>query len=381
MFHTTSPRHGIVVNLGDACNISCTYCFENKENITLSSSGAIDVIIDEIIQIANRLGKFSVSFYGGEPLMHFKDLKYFVEKINQNIVFPNKVNFGIATNGSLLRGEISEFLAIHEFDIQISIDGASYVHDIHRNTHKGGSSSQHIRHIIGRVKDFSNISARMTVSPETGKYFDESLSYIIGIGFCDANHRIKFDFTLNRTWTGVQIAECRSAFQRAAVMLSEHYSQGGQSFIEPLSRVLANDRVASSVNGKGGYCGAGCSQRYVSPNGDVYPCNRLSPSHDQDYSRLRLASGTLISSNLDESLVILHSGINRKPECSTCLAFHFCDQTCPARIRSSSGSFSLISETHCALTKITHSMGRQLNAICISKGTDLKKIYNKKLTK
>lgn len=118
----------ITILLTTKCNASCVYCYE-KENYWID----IPTVINrkESIKICkNLVEKYdeikTVSFFGGEPLINFKELKYITCTLNKFI----KVNrFEIITNGMLFNDEIISFLKKFNFKINISLDGPEEIHN------------------------------------------------------------------------------------------------------------------------------------------------------------------------------------------------------------------------------------------------------------
>lgn len=358
-----SDLGSVVLNLTDLCNIHCTYCFEAKNKEKLIDHPQFESVLNTLVEAARetRYDKFSVSFYGGEPLLSFDAIQYTVKTLIDQ-VGKERFKFRIATNGLLLKGPIKDFLFKYKFGIQVSLDGPPEVIDLHRKDFKGYGTSSRLAHITDHVRDFPEIMARMTVTPEIAPFFSQSLAYLVNIGFNEPSRPIKFDYDYTAIWSLKDLNALETSTREGADFLKEHYFSGGMARVEPLDRVFVSARPPESKCGNGGYCGAGCSQIHVTPQAEFYTCNRLTPSHNPDYKNLVLSKNTLDLGNLESVLSLIHPGIDRKTECATCLARHFCDQTCPARIYSSSGRFDKISDTQCRLIRITHAMGRSVKA-------------------
>ena len=75
----------------------------------------------------NPRKKIGITFYGGEPLMNMKTIKYAVRYINQ--FYKENVYYMLTTNGLLLNDANIKFLAENEIGLAISIDGPQKEHD------------------------------------------------------------------------------------------------------------------------------------------------------------------------------------------------------------------------------------------------------------
>ncbi len=353
----TEDLSGIVVNISDFCNIHCTYCFEAKSRDVFNSSANYSKILDIISSAAQRprTSPFSVSFYGGEPLAHFAAITTMVGDIDKRI--PGvPIKFSVATNGLLLSGKREAYLRDRNFHIQVSIDGPAHVIDKHRLLKNGAGSSGQLDQLVNRIRTFPDIMARPTITPQTAKHFAETIAYLVEIGFDCRSRPIKFDFDLTAEWSEEHFSNLKSSMKETGEYLADHYFRGGEARILPLDRVFQLWRPKESRDGTGGYCGAGCSMIHANSKGHLYPCSRLTPSHNPAFSELRLDLGR----ERDKIMADIHPGIDRKPACSTCMARHFCEQTCPARIHAGSGSFSNISDKQCRTIRYTHKLGRDV---------------------
>lgn len=107
----------IRILLGDNCNFNCKYCIENKKtNLPTKINPDIYNFIKKACLGQNK--KIQLSFYGGEPLLYFNNIKEIVKKTkNLNLYY------SITTNGSLLNQEMIDFFNKYNFVVWISWDG------------------------------------------------------------------------------------------------------------------------------------------------------------------------------------------------------------------------------------------------------------------
>ncbi len=110
--------------LTDECNFRCKYCYiENalSSKRSFMNENQADNIIKIIKNNSKNIDKYKIIFYGGEPLLNIKILKYFVEQFEA--INKDKFKFSIITNGSLMNDEIAKYFKEHAFGISLSLDG------------------------------------------------------------------------------------------------------------------------------------------------------------------------------------------------------------------------------------------------------------------
>lgn len=131
------------------CNLACTYCFEeNRKKSSDMSFLVMNKIIHWIIKYCKEhdVKSITIQWYGGEPLLRFQSIEYFLQKLEENINIEKlktveKVRSIIITNGTLLTDEILQKIAKLKIKaIQICFDGDKDTHDKMR-IYKNGRGS------------------------------------------------------------------------------------------------------------------------------------------------------------------------------------------------------------------------------------------------
>jgi len=123
--------------LNDECNLGCPYCIARTENTPgkRDNSARLELMLEVLGQYMSRQSSenpTAVSFCGGEILLEWRLIKKAVAWLKLN--YPqHRFNFQMNTNLTLMTDEIAMFMAEHEFQLHISIDGSDRSHD---NTRK-----------------------------------------------------------------------------------------------------------------------------------------------------------------------------------------------------------------------------------------------------
>ena len=120
----------LVLNVTNACNLKCKYCFVHKEEPHfMSLETAIQAV--EYGQKNKRKDSFFIVFFGGEPLLCYDTIiKPLVEYVKEK---QYNVNFSITTNGTLLTKEKVDFLKQNNFCLLFSFDGSKETQDYNRS--------------------------------------------------------------------------------------------------------------------------------------------------------------------------------------------------------------------------------------------------------
>lgn len=131
------------------CNLACTYCFEeNRKKRSDMSFLVMNKIIHWIIKYCKEhdVKSITIQWYGGEPLLRFQSIEYFLQKLEENINIEKlktveRVRSIIITNGTLLTDEIFKKIAKLKMEaVQICFDGDKETHDKMR-IYKNGKGS------------------------------------------------------------------------------------------------------------------------------------------------------------------------------------------------------------------------------------------------
>lgn len=172
----------------EGCNLCCPYCFEGvKRNISMSSE-VIDKVI-EYIENNDLVSTFSVTWFGGEPLLRIDIIEKLLEKLTS---LNNKklVSHSVVTNGTLMNQSVLRVFKKYPLDsIQFTVDGSQEEHDKKRffANLKGSYST-----IINNIKLFNNVFPDTKVSVRVN--IDKNMS----LKFVEICNELKKDLNISR---------------------------------------------------------------------------------------------------------------------------------------------------------------------------------------
>ena len=133
---------GFIIAPTMACNMACEYCFESNKQGRMSSR-VVESLLDFIEKQATELDEVSISWYGGEPLLAFDIIEDITESVQD---LAKEYNFaftcdGVITNGYLLdEKKTDRLVAMKAGQVQITLDGPSYLHNKKRPLKNGKES-------------------------------------------------------------------------------------------------------------------------------------------------------------------------------------------------------------------------------------------------
>ena len=172
----------ILLNISQDCQLGCKYCFASQGTFHDSSlKPLMDVetgrrAVDFLFSVADKsFTKYVLIFFGGEPLMNWPLIEELVAYSNSVAILHGKVmDFRITTNAIEIDEKKADFLAKHNFNIVVSLDGDEEVHNELR-PHKNLSINSYQKTVeaisILRSKNIE-VAGRATL---TSKFINPSL--------------------------------------------------------------------------------------------------------------------------------------------------------------------------------------------------------------
>jgi radical SAM protein with 4Fe4S-binding SPASM domain len=164
--------------LTNACNLSCTYCYEqHNKDVGRFTTQTIKQVWDWLLSINDLKGKY-LQFFGGEPLIHKKLILDFLRENREEVMEKAAAGIqtvSITTNGLLLTDEfLDEYFSIPGVKMMISLDTTDWTKD-----HRGITETQMatllntIEKVAKRVSDPKNLAIRATIGREVAGQIKE----------------------------------------------------------------------------------------------------------------------------------------------------------------------------------------------------------------
>jgi AdoMet-dependent heme synthase len=247
----SSPQK-LEIGLTGQCNLNCIHCWNN------SLREKMEELPFELVkrEVADFIGS-DIKFTGGEPLLysHFIDLL----KLGDN-----RFDIEVTSNGTLIDENVSPILKDYIAKLNISLHGST--REIHEEiTEKEGSYIQSINAITIMQNSGLNPTIDYTVMKEN---INDVINMIL-LAKRLAVKSLRFNVLRNcgRGKTLEKISKEEIAELRKTIFDHSGIIELGRSELYPAGYSLGLSD--SKFYG----CGGMRNQAYISPNGNVYPCN------------------------------------------------------------------------------------------------------------
>lgn len=194
----------VTINPTTNCNFRCWYCYETHMKGTKMSTDVVNQTINfikKIIDNKHSLKHLNIRWFGGEPLMYFKDtVQPILSEIKKYTTHRNiQLTSGFTTNGYFINDEILEFCknhSVHHF--QITIDGHKERHNLVRFTKVGVNTyDKIISNILLCIKKGISVSVRINISAESYVKTDNILNSFKGL---TSNEKSLLRFSIHKVW-------------------------------------------------------------------------------------------------------------------------------------------------------------------------------------
>lgn len=260
----TSKNHSrlLTISISLGCNLDCVYCYEKKSNKRFDVDESVELLASAL-KTKTTKGTI-IKLHGGEPFLIFSEIKHLCESL-WDMGFEEEFVFHTTTNGTLIHGEIQEWLSEHreQFIVKLSIDGDSYSQNINR------SNSFELIDIPFFINTWPDIKAKMTITHDTIPFLAHNIIFLHNMGFRD----IVSSFAFLQDW-GTE--DRKKIFYQQLLILSAFY-QNNPKLIpcsllrHPLELVLLDDYNQVP-------CTIGKKVVYDFETRQCYPCHLFFPS-------------------------------------------------------------------------------------------------------
>ena len=325
----------LTLQVTQQCNLRCEYCVYSgiyEHNRTHSNKRmnleTAQKAVDFFLARNSELAEVVIGFYGGEPLLEFDLIKQCVEYAKSQVE-GKKINFNMTTNGTLLSGNLVDYLVENDFYLNISLDGSKEEHDVSRKFVNGEGSFDMIMNNIKRINErypeyIKNISFMTTINPHVDlscvlEYFsseeifnDKNIIYNTMV-----ENSSNQDITYDKKYYMVRNYEyIKMLFSLIGKLDRKHVSplvMGSREMVKYKQERLRKHTKMVPIEHHNGPCLPGVQRLFVRVDGALFPCERVNEAID--YFKI----GTL-EEGIDENQIkkIMNIGKVTENECKNC---------------------------------------------------------------
>jgi len=359
----------IFLNMTDACNLRCRYCFVEKNPHFMTyqiAQDAIDLLIDINRELYDKTKQScSVQLFGGEPtLMWDSIIVPLIQHCKDIGALNTRIKFGITTNGILLDEEKMNFLEDNQISVLFSIDGTKETQDFNRPCVDCTKSSFDILEPkIPIIAKRFHPTFRGTLLPETCHNLYDNIMYAAGFEF--TNCFFIPDWS-NKGWTKEKMDIIAQEVRKYSLYFIDCYRKGLTPFemnsytrqFEKFGAYFQYLKTGEVFPRNCSFCGLGTGSAGVAYDGSIYACQEL-PSigtRDNPYYIGDIYHGI----DINKRAKLINEYINNVPKCEiegkceSCVFKSICpNNTCHASCWMRSGDLNERSEIECFWEELT----------------------------
>lgn len=301
------------------CNLRCDYCYAGEKAPTIMSEEtaykAIDFCFENCLE-----SSMGLSFFGGEPLLEWellqKSVQYFHEHLPKSVT---KVGHSVTTNGTLLDREKIAWLKEHHFRLGLSLDGMAETHNILRKLQTGGDSfARCSKSLDDFIEMKPNGSVIIVVDPRnvTGIY-----KGVVGLYERGVEH-ITLNMNYYIEWSKRDLRNLKKMYKKLKPFFIK-CAKGDR----PLHISSISNKIVTTVEEscRKDSCQFGKRSMVVAPSGNIYPCDRVVGSDDDEHIQMGSIHTGFKALNVER--VLAESG-NSNEECKECIYRSRCVNWC-----------------------------------------------------
>lgn len=322
----------VTLTITEACNLDCVYCYENhKSKNKMVLETAKQIIRTEALS-TNGETLIEFDFFGGEPFLNFEFIKEVDNYIKNELDVPIFYRFFATTNGTLIHGEIQEWLKARKeyFYIGLSYDGTPSMQDMNRS-----NSSKQID-LSFFCENYPDQDVKMTISQQSLESLADGVIYLQEKGFL-----VSCNLAYGIDWSN---KNSQKILERELHKLMNYYFEHPEVIpCSMLNDTLTNVAYAFREKKMLRYCGAGIGTWAYDLDGEKYPCTAFLPV---SIGRGKAKQAQNIAFHKDE---IPKDCVERK--CRSCVIQSVCP-TCYGANYAATGDIYKHDENYCELTKI-----------------------------
>ncbi len=161
----------------------CTSRVYDKESI-MDEQTAKETIDFFFNSLRSDVRKVEIDLFGGEPLLNKSVFIFAINYINEKCKLLNlKPHYLLTTNCTLLDDNIIDIIKKNNISVTVSIDGDQQSYDLNRKFNNGAASFEIVVNNIKKlINQYTNVTARMTLTKPTIQAFEENVRYLWKLG-------------------------------------------------------------------------------------------------------------------------------------------------------------------------------------------------------
>ena len=294
------------------CNFNCSYCYEDKIKEHLSGNN-LEKVKKLLTNISSNVKTAKVTWMGGEPLLSWTEIKILSEPLLQ---IPD-YSASLITNGYGFSDKIiNELFDNKIYNIQITLDGFSEIHNKRRNCPKPVDSYGIIKSNIDKIiKKYGN-KIKLTINT--------NLDYTN----LDSYFELIDDLQAYKKLVNVSISRTQYISNKNEIPIEQFLSIQKNLYAKISKKgFLSNvDYLSSEYRNIGCYCELN-NGFIIGHDACIYKCS--TDVNNQKMVGVILENGEIKNNETSEFKFWQHYSLKNNADCSVCSYLPMCMGGCP----------------------------------------------------
>ncbi len=338
------------------CNLGCSYCYTGRKFRKVMPDDVAEASLALAFSGVAPGGQVQLSYFGGEPLLEWDRLVRHARRARELAAERGvKVRQSVTTNGTLLTKERVAELAELELYVGLSIDGNRAAHEANRPTMSGKSSfddvSRGLDLLLEAGRAFETISV---VTPASVAAFGPSVEELFARGV----PRVSVNPCYEAVWTDEHIELWERGLLEALGAVARWLRSGRVISFSPFDAKI----IARIKGGLGAADACSLGERFVavSPDGHLYPCERLVAEDEDPRYRIGHVDGGIDASGVRAMRSHMPDHHATNDECGSCEEAHRCSAFCACANLAETGQVGVAGGVQCWYERTTMALADQL---------------------
>jgi len=315
-------EYQVVINPTMNCNFKCWYCYESHIKDSRLESQELENIkrfITNTIEQKPNLKKFRVSWFGGEPLLQYKQVVEPIQLFCKELFATNGIEFtsSFTTNGFLINDEMIEVFAnTNVKGFQITLDGHRELHDKVRYVSSSrGSYDQIVANILKLCRKGLFVNLRINYTRETLLNITDILPDLEDL---ELSYRDNLLISFRKVWQEDDPTVIDRALTVAQIFRDFKFNVSKSGYPDTLNQSCYADKR---------------NQATINYNGDIYKCTARDFKASGREGKLNDRGLIEWNERLDQRLQVKF----RNKPCLSCPILPMCNGGCSQKALENSG--------------------------------------------
>ncbi|MDP4177628.1 MAG: 4Fe-4S cluster-binding domain-containing protein [Bacillota bacterium] len=254
----------IMLTITEDCNLNCVYCYQKNKSKKEMSIEKAQELIRKYVEKFSDSSQLRFDLAGGEVFLRQNFIKEICEWTwSQD--FGENIIFFATTNGTLVHGEIQEWLYKNRTKIYVglSLDGTRDMDN------KNRSNSFDLIDFEFFKRTWPNQGVKMTISPYTLPKISKGI-----IELHEKGIKVMANLAYLCDWSD---PEYKDIFRRELKILADYYISHPEQEISSILNV-ALEAIITQKDSIVKWCGTGTHMIALDSEGNEYPCHFFMPS-------------------------------------------------------------------------------------------------------